>query len=104
MKPGLIFTLVLIGFCGTAEAAVFECKRTDAPQTVYLKIDDAAKGALIADDAKTAMSAPAQPAGDFSAIGVSFKQFVKYDFDRISSTLTQKSIGVTDTFKCARMP
>jgi hypothetical protein len=106
MKARALAPVLLIGLCGAAQAgtAVFECKRADAVQTVYLKIDEDAKGALIADDLKTARDAAPQPADDFNALEVDFKQFVKYSFDRITLTLTKKSIGVSDTFHCTRSP
>jgi len=104
MKAHALVPVFLLGGIVQAGAAVFECKRSDATETVYLKIDEDMKGALVADDLKTAQSSSAQPADMFSAIEVDFKQFVKYSFDRISLTLTRKSIGVSNTFHCTRSP
>jgi hypothetical protein len=97
---GLSVVFAFLAGPAFAATAYYKCDRTDTPETLYLKLDDGAKGALIGDTVDSIKSGMVVVADDFTPVSVSFKQFVKYAFDRIGLVLTRKTIGVSDTFKC----
>jgi hypothetical protein len=110
MRLKLACCAAVFGLCvGTSVPALaapgyFKCERTDAPESLYLMIDDVARGALTGDSLDVLRAAKPIAADDFNVLYVNFTQFRKYDFDRMKSVLTKRdAVADNVTFQCQKV-